>query len=1268
MANRVESNIVVNIKAVIEGLPQVNALATGVKDLEKTTGTFSGKATVNLKSVEDGFGRLRTSAQGFAFSIDRAGRSIGDGFVPLGKAGADIKKFSDTVSASEDILSMRKVRAGIAAANEELDKSSKRALSNVNNLMSGFRRDDAAQKFQNTLRGIGVETVRASRFMQAFGVVSELALKPLAAIGNFVIGIFSTLVHQIEFLASAAIIAAATLPLIFTGKLIKEGVDFNAELEQARIGIAALIVESHELFIDGTKIVDPIQKFEEASAQADKTVRELAIASLNTNFTFRQLVDTYKQVLAPAAAAGIQQDQLAKVLHGLSVAASIVGVQFNRLGTEIRLLFAGAVRSTSRLGPELFGSAAAARAFIKEHKAAGDLVEALSKKLEVFEIAAAKNVHTWNALTTAVSTLISFLGAALTAGVFEKIKAAFAKIVSTFFDGGQLKAEFEKVIGFISQVLGDLADRALTLIGNVLDELDKIAKFLADNPDKIAQIGVDIENILGDLLNILLTLGGITVEIASTVGDTDRVRAQTANWHTILGYIAITLGIVGDAINLIIGLVETTVGAFLSGLATLIKWELRLAEILGYLNIIPGAAAEARKALEGVERGAADFAVAGQDRVTRALSGQFTNDAVERFLNGGAALKKLDKKPTPTARGQFKIDPSFREGDTDKAGKGAQRLSNRLAELQKQTTDLVRHTVELTRTLVVARIESVRAVIDQQFQLFASANKNETENLRSSLDHRLVSVEEYYKEKKRLEDAAHEATKQHLKDELDLDLQKFDKQKDAINDKSDAQISGIQAEAKKKPTSAPIQNEFLAQIGEVNLQRTLQLQEKDEEIRRRKVKLETDLGLLEQTNGQRQTKDLQDQADAFESMARASQEIQSSLLEASGRSADAEIRRIALQNVDQIKNFIANDAGIVKDKAKEIVEDIASVGSVTANELRALMAQAGVELDTLSPKLKALLTLMDRLENNARFQGLQQATSVIGQNLDTARAEVQRQIALHTITEEDGRKRIRELERGSKVELEAVLEKQRAILATLDPTTFAYAQMKAQIDQMAQSTKALGQNTESYRIKVADVLTSDINSFFDTILEGNQSILDSVRQLASGILKDIARVIIQALIAKAVLSAIGLAGGGSVGSASTGGAPSHTDIPHFADGGGADITGDGAISGPGTGTSDSILAWISNGEWIVPARRVAQYGTNFMRSLTNGTFGRALHFAAGGGAGDVPAAAGSNFSVKNINLFDPELLTGHLNTSHGERALLNVVSRNPDKFKRALGL
>lgn len=62
------------------------------------------------------------------------------------------------------------------------------------------------------------------------------------------------------------------------------------------------------------------------------------------------------------------------------------------------------------------------------------------------------------------------------------------------------------------------------------------------------------------------------------------------------------------------------------------------------------------------------------------------------------------------------------------------------------------------------------------------------------------------------------------------------------------------------------------------------------------------------------------------------------------------------------------------------------------------------------------------------------------------------------------------------------------------------------------------------------------------------------------------------------------------------------------------VAGGGYISGPGTSTSDSIPAYLSNGEYVVKAAAVARYGMTFFHQVN------AMRFADGGGVGRVPPA------------------------------------------------
>jgi len=73
------------------------------------------------------------------------------------------------------------------------------------------------------------------------------------------------------------------------------------------------------------------------------------------------------------------------------------------------------------------------------------------------------------------------------------------------------------------------------------------------------------------------------------------------------------------------------------------------------------------------------------------------------------------------------------------------------------------------------------------------------------------------------------------------------------------------------------------------------------------------------------------------------------------------------------------------------------------------------------------------------------------------------------------------------------------------------------------------------------------------------------------------------------------------GSAAGGGLMSHDTIPGFARGG-RSMTGGGGVHGLGTATSDSILARLSNGEFVIRASMVRKYGPEMLAAINNGAF------------------------------------------------------------------
>jgi hypothetical protein len=118
----------------------------------------------------------------------------------------------------------------------------------------------------------------------------------------------------------------------------------------------------------------------------------------------------------------------------------------------------------------------------------------------------------------------------------------------------------------------------------------------------------------------------------------------------------------------------------------------------------------------------------------------------------------------------------------------------------------------------------------------------------------------------------------------------------------------------------------------------------------------------------------------------------------------------------------------------------------------------------------------------------------------------------------------------------------------------------------------------------------------------------------------------------------------------------------------------GYVTGPGTGTSDSIPARLSAGEYVVRAHAVRRVGVAFLDAINGGVapprvIGRELAFAAGGLVPQVnlpPAQPQVAHSVRIVNAIDPGVTHDHLQTPAGERVILNIIGRNARAVRAAL--
>lgn len=110
----------------------------------------------------------------------------------------------------------------------------------------------------------------------------------------------------------------------------------------------------------------------------------------------------------------------------------------------------------------------------------------------------------------------------------------------------------------------------------------------------------------------------------------------------------------------------------------------------------------------------------------------------------------------------------------------------------------------------------------------------------------------------------------------------------------------------------------------------------------------------------------------------------------------------------------------------------------------------------------------------------------------------------------------------------------------------------------------------------------------------------------------------------------------------------------------------GAIIGPGTSTSDSIPALLSNGEYVINADAAAQIGRTTLDALNSGAYPA---FASGGNVGGVPKESVQNRNVTlNVKTLDASSFLGWLRNSGGVDAIEQALFEKGRNFATNSGV
>ena len=394
--------------------------------------------------------------------------------------------------------------------------------------------------------------------------------------------------------------------------------------------------------------------------------------------------------------------------------------------------------------------------------------------------------------------------------------------------------------------------------------------------------------------------------------------------------------------------------------------------------------------------------------------------------------------------------------------------------------------------------------------------------------------------------------------------------------------------------------------------------------------------------------------------------------EAQRMRAKAEVKKlegeITVLNMKRGEAEIANAHAAAKAE-KELADELARVRDRMA-EIR-----GGAGGDVTRTRLeREYQPLIEKLQRQGDTTGAADVGRLINVEADMAElAKLERQY--QNVTD---RMSIRERELQVQKDAGMITEAQmrREVLALHQQTATEVDGMIPKMQALATATGSEEAINRVARLKVevaglktvADDVATRINgdveiaftTMFEQIGSGAKSASDAFGDFARSVLSAINRIAAQK-IAEGLFGSMTKGGSGGLGGLISG----LFQSAGFASG--------GYVTGPGTGTSDSIPARLSAGEYVLRADAVRRVGIEFLHALNGGLFmprwsGQRLAFADGGlvpAVSPSPAAAPSQ-SVRIVNVIDPGMAADYLNSAAGEKTILNVLSRNGSAVRELL--
>lgn len=889
----------------------------------------------------------------------------------------------------------------------------------------------------------------------------------------------------------------------------------------------------------------------------------------------------------------------------------------------------------------------------------------------------------------------------------------------------KLTPTFEKIARFLDAIFATVGDLLLAAVRAIFDYLAGVADYLEQNQESIFDSLEGVYQIAAQVAGILTDLGSILVDLGLAATATGGIGDVIAYIGAFIAFIRDILNIIIGSIETCAGLLlRGIVSPIYDFNDQLLKTAEYFGQLIGLMDAAVVRANQLARTnfINRVESGIDSFIFSGIERTKGGLQGS----ALEQFLNNRPNITVPSRPSRPAGNFNFKPKRAASADGGESAAKKAERAEEkRLGELRDfldALTDLrtenARKESEISKE---ANAEFARA-LDRRYEkgiLSSEEYYAETNKLRLA---DIVAEEKFAARKLELEGQKTSRAVATIYGKTDFSLDEYNALVARLN--ADNQ-PGDDSEKDLKARQELLRLERLAVATDIELNALAAKRREAEAATANEIERQTRLRGQAKLGIEAELADAFDTdgvSDLLGLQKRISDELPRILSE-TNESSDAlkavaqEIYKTGVASVDGVK-LIFEQAGVgIEDLSEEtqnflrlmgrleflgafknltsgaeklrsdlredadIIADDVSQGNISSEQGRARIIAANTQAaENLKQKLAQLRQLIADMESKGAvteverrvanaleraiqtlptagvFDSLQSDAGRVSADAENRKAEAQLRFKQGKIDEIGLRNESLAIERQEKQALDDLIA-QMALLPNLT------LEQKQALAELKTQTNELGIATDSFGDSINSQIAGGLSTFFDDLVDKPGEILQSFQAMVSGMLLGFAKLILQSIILKGILSLLGISAGGSGGgfggflSGILGQAPEKK-----AEG--------GFISGAGTSISDSVPALLSAGEAVLPVSSVKQYGRAMIQSIISGSFVPRARFATGAildGGSLAGAGSGSGSSKHNIyNIVDASLFRDYVKSSDGANDIINLIASNQNAVRQLL--